>query len=143
MMKLWVMATLIALMTVSAYPREVQAQDPPPSSGNKLLEICEKEDDGFNFAYCLGYTQGVTDGLVLGPSVRDVEAFFCLPGSATAGQGMRVIKKYLSEHPDKLHQPAVVISGFSSHRGVPLRVTRRPVDTLVLSPAPTNVLSPA
>jgi len=103
------MTTLIALMAVSAYPRAVEAQAPTPSSGNFLLERCENENVAFTLAYCLGYIQGVADGLILGRSIRDEEAFFCIPGSATSGQIMRVTKKYLSEHPEKLHQPAVTL----------------------------------
>ena len=67
-------------------------------SGNRLNEECQSNES----LYCLGYASGIAD-------TRPLFHNICLPDSSTYGQVELVVKKYLADHPDKLHQDAVIL----------------------------------
>lgn len=85
-------------------------------TGNDLLASCQlgvgvlngrdipkgKEVDAVQCAY---YIEGFLDGL----SVRDINSpheMFCFPAGVTTAQMIRVITKWLEDHPARLHEPA-------------------------------------
>jgi len=73
--------------------------------GNKLKRFCDDFDtDAFGMygATCLGYVNGVVDALA---SV----SLFCLPEGVSREQIALVVKKYLAEHPEKLHIEADIL----------------------------------
>ena len=75
------------------------------ADGNSLLKECQKAvmlaDDGdvtygdvAEIASCTGFIHG----LMAVPNT-----FFCIPVNVSTGQAMRVLVKYLQEHPENLH----------------------------------------
>jgi hypothetical protein len=86
--------------------------------GNEMLSKCKaawtepvsstsfQEYDG---AYCMGYIDAVVD---VEATWKDVEApsskavHFCMPTGVTSDQSRKVVKKYLEQHPEKLHWKA-------------------------------------
>jgi len=71
-------------------------------SGALLKKICTSYVDrpvSTLDGMCIGYVVGVM-------SVVKYTKYFCLPGKSTHSQTTLVVKKYLSEHPEKLHLDA-------------------------------------
>ena len=71
-------------------------------SGAVLKKICTTYVDrpvSAKDGMCIGYVVGVT-------SVVEYTNYFCLPSKSTHSQTTLVVKKYLSEHPEKLHLDA-------------------------------------
>jgi hypothetical protein len=71
-------------------------------SGALLKKICTSYVDrpaSTLDGMCIGYVVGVM-------SVVEYTDYFCLPDKSTHSQATLVVKKYLSEHPEKLHLDA-------------------------------------
>jgi hypothetical protein len=71
-------------------------------SGALLKKICTAYADrpaSTADGMCIGYVVGVM-------SVVVYTNYFCLPAKSTHSQATLVVKKYLSEHPEKLHLDA-------------------------------------
>ena len=63
-------------------------------SGNQLLALCKDTFGSFNSGACLGYVSGVADTM---------DSSMCLTSGVTVQQLESVVKKYMNEHPEKLH----------------------------------------
>ena len=71
-------------------------------SGALLKKICTSYSDrpaSTLDGMCIGYVVGVM-------SVVEYTNYFCRPMKSTHSQAILVVKKYLSEHPEKLHLDA-------------------------------------
>ena len=71
-------------------------------SGALLKHICTSYVDkpaSTSDGMCIGYVVGVM-------SVVEYMKYFCRPSKSTHSQATLVVKKYLSEHPEKLHLDA-------------------------------------
>jgi hypothetical protein len=58
---------------------------------------------------CLGYVDGVVSGLQLATNAARAKPLFCMPKGVTVGEGIRVVMKYLNDHPPDLHQSAPLL----------------------------------
>lgn len=99
-MKLLITAVLIALINVSTYPAMASHV-----TGNELLGFCDSKNLA-EWGFCSGFIWGAADGHQL---TSDESASFCSPEGATSDQMGRVVVKYLREHPEKLHEYAVLL----------------------------------
>lgn len=95
--------------------------------GNDLLHKCHyffTEDgsraktnlDILDEGFCAGYLSGVTDiermwKLVEGKSSK--ASHYCMPEEVTNGQVLRILKKWLDDNPNKLHERADLIIHFA------------------------------
>jgi len=71
-------------------------------SGALLKRVCSsyvERPAGTLDGMCIGYVVGVM-------SVVEYTKYFCRPIKSTHSQATLVVKKYLSEHPEKLHLDA-------------------------------------
>jgi hypothetical protein len=93
-MKIFLQSIVVTLF-VLAMSMPVDASD----TGNDLASKClMDEGDKLNLMYCLGLVRGFADAwTVLSPTS------FCLPKESTTGQLVKVITKYMDEHPEGLH----------------------------------------
>jgi hypothetical protein len=95
---------LIALVSLTSY---AQTAADTALTGNRLIVGCAvavrfmddpsklSKDDAFQFAYCLGLVRGVTDAL-------DYTDKISLPKNHNVGQSVRIVQKYLQDHPEEL-----------------------------------------
>ena len=99
-MNRWIIGLLALLAVTSAYA------DTITRSGESLLRQCSaavrwmdgaRDVNGEDLAYCGGYVQGFRD------AVDMTAPAFCIPNQATSGQLIRVLVKYLQDHPKDLH----------------------------------------
>ena len=88
-------------------------------TGSDLLQRCESASDTAYNA-CVGYIMGIVDyqDTLVAWSNLD-KPFFCAPGSATAGQLVKVVTKWLNEHPEELHLAASSRTANSLSRAFP------------------------
>jgi hypothetical protein len=95
--------------------------------GNKLLSECtvtiRQMDTGvspdsanqIDDVHCLGFIEGVLEGLVVGESAGDEnhtatkKRYVCIPDGASLGQNVRVVVKWMKEHPKDLHRRAALL----------------------------------
>lgn len=74
-------------------------KDPPPSS------------QMFPAGLCAGYVMGIADGFLYAQIADPKRTAICIPETGyTVGQGVRVLKKYLEDHPETLNQNASIIA---------------------------------
>jgi len=90
---------------------QASAAIPSYKGGNDLLEYCYEietaSDFGtFNAGMCAGYILGAIDADRSLGSVWGVTAIYCVPDGVTVGQLVKIVRKYLLEYPEELHQVA-------------------------------------
>ena len=63
--------------------------------------------------YCLGYVSGLGDGVVAGAGQPPLRRY-CLPEIIRKDQEVRVVEKFLREHPSRLHlkESVLVVAAF-------------------------------
>jgi hypothetical protein len=104
----------LVLCAVSAF----SAND--SGDGNKLLSKCSSAvklqdneslspSDMRDAEWCLGYVSGIDDGIEIASGTRNTARPYCIPEGVTTGQGVRVVVKWLSDHPDKLHNTGRIL----------------------------------
>jgi len=88
--------------------RDVQDKDDPD------VLRAEARGDYVNCTHCLGYVTGVVDDhfscQINEPSstaALDPKEHFCLPDGVNPNQTVRVIAKWLEDHPARLHEGAI------------------------------------
>lgn len=123
-MKTLVLAVLVMLSAVC------WSQEPKGDDGNRLLKDCgdllrhvddnfSEKTDSYNANWCLGYVQGFVESLDAvemyeTTTYEDYKAHrhtqICLPAESTIGQDIRVIVKFLQDHPETLHKNRKVLT---------------------------------
>jgi len=93
--------------------------------GNGLLIQCQtlirsmegQDPDTYDSGRCMGVVQAVTDVLVLYQDKLPKK--FCVPHDVTYGQGVRIVVKYLQDHPSLLnnHDTVLVLAAYNDAFG--------------------------
>jgi hypothetical protein len=78
-------------------------------SGNDLLRDCSDRNDVSPFSFCLGYINGIRDGVVFASVGLGAKPSFEISEKAELGQLKDVVTKYLNEHPEDRHLHAAVL----------------------------------
>lgn len=78
-------------------------------SGNDLLRDCSDEKNVVSSSSCLGYINGVRDGVVLASVGLGAKPSFEISKNVELGQLKDVVVKYLNEHPEKRNLHAAVL----------------------------------
>jgi len=86
------------------------------ADGNDLLRKCNAvilaADSGIKFStdsytdigWCLGYVEGVRNTAHIYQAIFKDNKVYCIPQGVENGQIIRVILKYLNDHPNMLHE---------------------------------------
>ena len=86
------------------------------SDGNLLQEVCSEaiklfdsrdEADVFNAGNCFGYIRAANDMYEV--MVNNSNRTICIPSGISGKQLIRIVDKYLKEHPEKLHNVATLL----------------------------------
>ena len=107
-------AILVVLAVIST--SSLRANPFVDDSGNTVLRACNTYLDGikkstelqqltdtFSTGYCGGLAVGVARALQYTGKI-------CTPDTATQGQAIRVIVKYLEDHPERLHEDGPIMA---------------------------------
>jgi len=76
-------------------------------TGNLLQAVCVDEDNRHNMTTCQAYINGATDSHHLIREMYKLDYLYCTPDNVTIGQKVKVVSKYLENHPEQLHELAV------------------------------------
>jgi hypothetical protein len=97
---------LTALMCLASGPTfcELQKVD-MDANGNRFLAICGDVPDmvhltDMGFA-CVTYVGGLADGIAMFADKGSVQEMYCSPSGVTHGQTVRLLVKYIKDHPEK------------------------------------------
>jgi len=118
--KSWRVATACALL-LSSLVRAQETKELPSTSGNVFLRLCSSIDkdersatEAGHLVECVAYTEGVIDGVVSEAAYVNVKTGketpepYCLP-KAESGQLVRIVLKYIRNHPEEAHQPTAFL----------------------------------
>lgn len=97
-------------------------------NGNRLLEQCEAGTQQEKL-FCSGYVAGVMDGQITlfnslnaATKAQGNSTGYCLPkGGIEVGQGVRVMIKWLKDHPEKLHVAGDILIGMALEDAFPCK----------------------
>jgi hypothetical protein len=123
-MKFTVIAMFLCLLPVAS-----RAQ----TNGTSILHDCTSlttpgvhtDLESMNSGYCLGMVRGVMETLMVWEVTDDRHVgdanHGCIPIEVTVSQAVAVIKKYLNDHPEKLHMGDSVLVRVALVEGFPCR----------------------
>ena len=79
---------------------------------NSWVRSVDQGENGDSWAegYCIGFIDTLVYMQTLLTVAHNVDPSFCVPDGYSNEQGIRVLVKYLTNHPEKLHQPYVMLS---------------------------------
>jgi Rap1a immunity proteins len=98
-LRIALMSAVVFLVPLHAH---VQAGQWIMNTGNDLLESCAEPESSEYYLSCAMFLKGVVDMHIVTTSYSR-HPFYCLPHEVTHGQLIRVVMKYLKEHPKDLH----------------------------------------
>src|ERR1700674_4004112 len=89
-------------------------------TGNDLLPMCQtgiemsnknsknsSTNELLDSTRCVSYIQGFIDGFTVRDNAEEgMKPTLCFPDGATGAQMVRVVTKWLQDHPARLHEPA-------------------------------------
>lgn len=102
------------------------------SDGNQLLKQCTQSvrvldgdtlDSGQDIEsmYCIGYMKGFLDAHGFIGALSKIQ-LFCIPeGGIQTGQAIRIIVKWLKDHPERLHHEAGMLTLAALGRAFPCK----------------------
>jgi len=104
---------------------------PDINSTRGFLEMCaalEKDAtkhsqlEAFQTGYCIGWTHGFAAGVHTGEEYHEsADTIFCLPKGNSFGQMVRIIRKYISDHPEEEHLRMEVVASEALRQAFPCR----------------------
>lgn len=92
-------------------------------TGNTFMDKCAnvsaETGNSVDFGYCVGYVEGVSDMIDMEQTRVNVDgstnkAYICTSPDVTAGQMLRVVQKFIKDHPETQHYaaPALINNAF-------------------------------
>jgi hypothetical protein len=83
-------------------------------SGNAFLSACadlseSSRTSGYEQGVCLGFVKGIEAGVSMAYDYENRTAPFCVPDEVTNGQMLRVLTKFITDHPEKAHYQTRVL----------------------------------
>jgi Rap1a immunity proteins len=115
-----------SLLLIAFCVTSVAGGGPAPTQSRQIetvsdfLDICKTIDDDtqsvaetFNSGYCSGWTTGVLAGVRLSEAQHQIPRagqLLCAPDSDSPNQMVQIVKKYVSNHPEKEHLPMTIIA---------------------------------
>jgi len=77
-----------------------------PPKDTSWEELCTRE---YCSGYCYGFIFGVVSTSLLNRTKFNTSPDFCISKEVTMGQFVRVVAKYLENHPEGLHHPGATL----------------------------------
>jgi Rap1a immunity proteins len=108
-----------------AFVSPTMAQD---FTGVELYKICNgiygRPDDG---VICIAYIRGLSEGLILGQVINKSKLRTCLPEPLiNPTQAELLVKKFLTDNPNRLRESAFVLVGEALLKAFPCRSSSAP-----------------
>jgi hypothetical protein len=71
--------------------------------------------------FCLGYAEGLIHGIMAADIMRGVGLTFCAPLEVTNLQAVRVIRKYIADHPERAHEVTSILAVEALRKAFPCK----------------------
>ncbi|ATR84458.1 hypothetical protein CS390_18970 [Pseudomonas sp. HLS-6] len=122
-MKAWIGAVALIGLMLNGEAMAISNQD--TGDGNQLLKDCktnirlmngshfQQSDDGIGVGSCVGLVEGVMKTMAYLNTALEKDLRVCWPDNITNGQGIRIVVKYLEEHPKDLHKDRTLLAMFA------------------------------
>jgi hypothetical protein len=102
---------LLWLFAVPLVAAQGQEQHFWNSSGNEFISLCvPDEPTNLHWDECMGYVIGIDDGIQLAYDIQGKPQPYCIPSEVTTGQMVRVLIKFIKDHPEKAHSKTSVLA---------------------------------
>ena len=75
-------------------------------SGSAFQTFCAVETDSIDYGICLGFVRGLHMTHEIYGAISKNYKVFCLPPNVSTTQLVKIISKYLENHPENLHLEA-------------------------------------
>lgn len=111
---------------------QAQTQEYPNTSGNAFVRLCSAtltdhttQVELGHIMACLGYVSGFVDGVVAGNgfaegvTTRKVPEPFCRPDNVENGQLIKIVLKYIDNHPERAHLPTGALIMYALYEALP------------------------
>ena len=114
------------LLGIALLVTSVAGGGPAPASSRKIetvndfLDVCRTIDDDtqsvaetFKSGYCSGWAAGVVEGVSLSEAQHQIPRgaqLVCAPEGNSPNQIVQIVRKYVSDHPEKEHIPMTRIA---------------------------------
>lgn len=90
-------ALALALCSMTALP------DSARSSSERWMEVC-KDEDSWAYVSCLDQVRVAAETLAYGTGLYKGDDRWCPPDEVKFTQVAKIVKKWLENHPERLHQ---------------------------------------
>ena len=106
------------MLSVGSNPADKAGKDDLVGFGNNFYDnrasletftATEGRNVDLQGMFCLGFAEGLTMG-VMATDIQRASKTFCEPDNVTNLQVVRIITKYIADHPDKAHEPTAVLA---------------------------------
>ncbi len=108
------------------------------TDGNEVLGKCQtairvvdegrlSQSDSSDSMWCMGWIEGVLDMNRLSELMVETgvskkgDPYFCAPDGIQVGQAVRVVVKYLQDHPEQLHARGIVLAVAALQKAFPCK----------------------
>lgn len=124
---------ILLLLLLLAVPAHTQSDSGPENvgaSGNKFFEICAVVDknvvqlapnEALFLMHCVGYIQGIFDTMMFYDDMHFGPHVFC-PPKVQMNQAVRVVRKYIGEHPEEAHERTMDLAWAALVKAFPCNV---------------------
>lgn len=121
---------ILAVLTLSPPAVPAATSDVSIAHGNGFYSNCASVEtpseqwDSVQTAkmmFCYGYVEGLTHG-ILAVERQRTDKTFCFPSSdITNSQVVRIVRKYIAEHPERGHEVTAILAADALRGGFPCR----------------------
>lgn len=109
--KQWIAAVALAGMALVTATANAQTGSEMLANCQAFLKDPTPPNQMFPAGLCGGYIMGIADGLMYAQIADPKRTAICMPEKGyTVGQGVRVLNKYLNDHPEKLNQDVSLLA---------------------------------
>lgn len=120
-----ILITILALLSITSFGHATES-DTQINTGNDFLKVCHgafvadisklELFENVQLISCGSYLNGIEGGIgfysALLNKMSESKKFslpYCIPANVPITQKAKIIKKFLDEHPEQLHEPAVAL----------------------------------
>jgi hypothetical protein len=111
---------LVCSLSVVAATQDSDDYNPTNTGGD--LRRALSEPAGLRSGVAFGYIQGVVNSMEL---LYPDQSPSCSPDGMTVGQMVDVVKRYLHNHPQTGHEPAVIVIATAAREAFPCEKARK------------------
>lgn len=123
------MLRVVLVFSLLAIPARPADKDDVVGFGNSFYDHCASAEtlldkgnssdaETLHGMFCLGFAEGLTMGIMAADGAHGQHTF-CEPDNVTNLQIVRIVRKYIADHPEKAHEVTAVLAVEALSRAFP------------------------